>query len=132
MPNENQATNLLNIESLINNFNARLETLQKEAKEHKEMLASILDNDAEFQEASKEAAKLAKLKTIAKQKVIKQPETAKLQDKINDYLSQIKEVRVGLSDYLSQYVSLSGSSQIEGPDGVLRQIVYSAKLVKAK
>lgn len=132
MPNDNQATNLLNIESLINNFNARLETLQKEAKEHKEMLASILDNDAEFQEASKEAAKLAKLKTIAKQKVIKQPETAKLQDKINDYLSQIKEVRVGLSDYLSQYVSLSGSSQIEGPDGVLRQIVYSAKLVKAK
>lgn len=127
-----KATNLINIESLINSFNGRLETLQNELKQHKEMLASILDNDAEFQEISKEAQKLAKLKTIAKQKIIKEPETAKLQDKINDYQSQIKEIRVGLSDYLSQYVSLSGSSQIEGPDGVLRQIVYSAKLVKAK
>lgn len=132
MPNDNQTANLLNIESLINSFNARLDTLQTELKQHKEMLASLLDNDEEFQNTSKEAQKLAKLKTIAKQKVIKQPEAARVQDKINDYQSQIKEVRVGLSDYLSQYVSLSGSSQIEGPDGVLRQIVYTAKLVKAK
>lgn len=132
MPNDNQTANLINIESLINNFNSRLDSLQNELKQHKEMLSSLLDNDQEYQEASKEAQKLAKLKTIAKQKVIKQPEAARIQDKINDYQSQVKEVKVGLSDYLSQYVSLSGSSQIEGPDGVLRQIIYTAKLVKAK
>ena len=31
------------------------------------------------------------------------------------------------ADYLAQYVVLSGTNQIEGPDGVLRQIIYSAK-----
>ena len=43
---------------------------------------------------------------------------------------QVKELRVALSDYLAQYVNLSGSNQIEGPDGVTRQIIYTARLVK--
>ena len=78
----------------------------------------------------KEAAKTAKVKTLAKSKVLEHSEAKSVVEKIKDNQSQIKELKVALSDYLAQYVTLSGSNQIEGPDGVLRQIIYSAKLVK--
>ena len=130
--NENTAGNLLSIESLINNYNARFEEIQKEFKQHKEMMNGILENDDEFQTINEEASKQAKLKTIAKQKVLKQPEAAKLQDKIKEYQSQIREIKTALSDYLGQYVALAGTNQIEGPDGVVRQIIYTAKLIKLK
>lgn len=133
MPNENnQAQNLLSVESLINSYNLRYNDIQKEFKENKGMLNAILENDDEYQKTSEEAGKLAKLKTVAKQKILQQPEAARLQDKIKELQMQIREIKTALSDYLSQYVSLSGSREIEGPDGVLRQIIYSAKLVNSK
>lgn len=130
MPNENQAVTLLSIESMINNYNVRFDEIQKDFKEQKDMLNSLLENDDEYQTVSEEASKQAKLKTIAKQKVLKQPEVAKLQDKVKECQSQIREIKTALSDYLGQYVALAGTNQIEGPDGVVRQIVYTAKLIK--
>ncbi len=136
MPNENQnpnqVANLLNIENLINSSTARFDVLDKEYQEQKSMLDSILDSDVEYQEAAQEAKKLAKVKTIAKQKVMARPEAARLVDKIRDSQMQIKELKTAMSDYLAQFVILSGTNQIEGQDGVLRQIIYSAKLVKTK
>ncbi len=132
MSEQNQALNLINIESMITNYNTRFDEIQKEFKEHKEMLAGILENDDEYQTINEEATKQAKLKTIAKQKVLKQPEAAKLQDKLKEYQSQVREIKTALSDYLAQYVALSGTNQIEGPDGVVRQIIYTAKLVKLR
>ena len=112
---------------MITSYNARFDEIQKEFKEQKEMLAAILENDDEYQTINEEATKQAKLKTIAKQKALKAPEAAVLQDKIKEYQSQIREIKTALSDYLAQYVSLSGTNQIEGPDGVVRQIIYTAK-----
>lgn len=128
--NNNQTVNLLSIESLINSHDTRLDILQKELKTQKAMLADLLDNNDEYAKASEEASKLNKLKTLAKQKALKLPSAISLVDKIKDGQSQVKELRVALSDYLAQYVNLSGTNQIEGADGVIRQIVYSARLVK--
>jgi len=130
--NPNQVANLLNIENLINSSTARFDVLDKEYQEQKSMLDSILDSDIEYQETAQEAKKLAKVKTIAKQKVMARPEAARLVDKIRDSQMQIKELKTAMSDYLAQFVILSGTNQIEGPDGVLRQIIYTAKLVKTK
>jgi hypothetical protein len=132
MPDENQVKNLLNIESLINTANSRLSDLSYEAKEHQAMLDEILENDKEFQEIDKEAKKQAKLKSTARQKALNNPGAKSTIDKLKETRSQLKEVKIALSDYLSQYVSLSGTNQIEGPDGVVRQIIYTAKLVKSK
>lgn len=126
----NAAKNLINIESLVNSHDQRLDVLSKELRTHKAMLDGILDNDQEYRAAATEASKYSKLKTIAKQKVLKSSESVALVEKIKDYQAQVKELRVALSDYLAQYVTLSGSNQIEGTDGVLRTIVYTAKLVK--
>lgn len=136
MPNENQdsnqLSNLLNIENLINSSTARFDVLQKEYQEQKSQLDSILDSDIEYQEVAQEAKKQAKLKTIAKQKVMARPEAAHVVEKMKDAQTQIKELKTAMSDYLAQYVTLSGSNEIEGPDGVLRKIIYSAKLVNSK
>jgi phosphoglycolate phosphatase-like HAD superfamily hydrolase len=132
MPEENQAQNILNIESLINNASSHLDTLTREAQEQKSMIDALLENDAEYQEVEKEAKKQSKLKTIARQKSLNVPEAKSTLDKLKDTQIQIKEIKTAMSDYLAQYVSLSGTNQIEGPDGVLRQIIYIAKLVKSK
>jgi len=127
---QNLASNLISIESLVKSHDDRLVTLTKELRTNKEMLDSILDNDEEYRLSATEASKQAKLKTLAKQKVLKNPNSLALVEKIKDYQAQIKEIKVALSDYLAQYVTLSGTNQIEGSDGVLRTIVYTAKLVK--
>jgi hypothetical protein len=126
----NNATSLISIESLVKSHDDRLATLTKELKIQKEMLDNILDNNEEYRLCATEASKQAKLKMMAKQKVLNSPESLALVEKIKDYQAQIKELKVALSDYLAQYVTLSGSNQIEGSDGVLRTIVYSARLVK--
>jgi len=126
----NQAVTLLSIESLINSHDLKLAELQKELSIHKTMLSDLLENNEEYVKAAEEASKITKLKTIAKQKVLKTETAVATVEKITDSASQVKELRVALSDYLSQYVTLSGSNQFEGADGVTRQIVYSAKLVK--
>ena len=124
------AATLLNIENLIKSHDIKLNTLSEELKVQKEMLNDVLENDTAYQEASKESKKFAKQKTVAKAQVIARPEVKTIVEKVKDIQSQTKELKVALSDYLAQYVTLSGINQIEGEDGILRQIVMSAHLVK--
>lgn len=126
----NAAANLLSIENLIKSHDQRLDTLSKELRTQKEMLDGILDNDEEYRTSATEASKYIKLKSVARQKVLKRSESVALVEKIKDYQAQIKELKIALSDYLSQYVAISGINQIEGADGILRQIIYTARLVK--
>ena len=132
MPDENQVQNLLNIESLINTATVRLDEISKQLQEQKSMIDALLENNAEYQEIEKEAKKQAKLKNSAKQNVLSAPEAKSTLDKLKENQMQAKEFKIALSDYLAQYVALSGTNQIEGPDGVVRQIIYTAKLVKTK
>jgi|SRR3989339_140434 len=128
----NPTPDLINIENLIASHDAKLTTLSTQLKTEKGMLQNILDNDPEYSKLSEEANKLGKQRLVAKQKVLKQPNSISLLDKIKDYQSQIRELKVALSEYLTQYVQVAGTRQLEGPDGAIRQIIYTAKLVKAK
>ena len=132
MPDENQALNIINTESLINTASSRLNDLTYEVKEYKSMLDEILESDTEFQEIDKEAKKQAKLRAVARQKALNTPAAKTNIDKLKETQTQLREVKTALSDYLAQYVKISGSNQIEGPDGVVRRIIYTAKLVKSK
>jgi len=132
MPDENQALNIINTESLINTASSRLNDLTYEAKEYKAMLDEILESDTEFQEIDKESQKQSKLRAVARQKALNTPAAKTNIDKLKETKTQLREVKTALSDYLAQYVKISGSNQIEGPDGVVRLIIYTAKLVKTK
>ncbi|MGI5841580.1 MAG: hypothetical protein ACOX6N_05180, partial [Patescibacteria group bacterium] len=79
--NPSQAINIISIENLINNHNLKLNTLQSELKEHKQMLNSLLENNDEYQHLNEEALKAAKLKNLEKQKALKDPNAASLQEK---------------------------------------------------
>lgn len=128
--NSNTATNLLHIESLISSHDSRLSTLEKELHENKVMLDDLFNGDPEYLEANDAAKKASKVKTLAKNKVMQRSEAKSIDDKIKDFQMQIKELKVALSDYLSQYVTLSGTNTFTAPDGAVWQILYSARINK--
>ncbi|MFA6603149.1 MAG: hypothetical protein WCT01_05105 [Candidatus Shapirobacteria bacterium] len=128
----NTAQTIISLESLINSFDSRLESLTREMRTHKDMLVSYLDGQKEFAEAQTKAQSAAKEATIAKQRALKSSEAQPLIEKVKDYQIQIKEVKIALSDYLSQYITLSGTNQLNAPDGTTRSISISARLVKKK
>lgn len=132
MPEENQAQTIINIESLINTASSRIDELSRQLKEQKAMIDDLLLNNSQYQQVEEEAKKQTKLKTSSRQNLLNSPEAKPILEKIKDNQQQLKEFKIALSDYLAQYVKVSGSNQIEGPDGVVRQIIYTAKLVKSK
>ncbi len=123
---QNDALNLLSVENLILSHNSKIEEIKKELNQYKEMVDSILDGSPEYQEKNEAAKAVAKEKNAVKKQLLSTPEAVKLLVKVKENKDQIKEL---LSDYLKQYLQLSGENQIETPDGIIRQIVYTAKLV---
>ncbi len=134
MPNDttNQADTLLNIESLVKSYYQRLNSLTLEVRQLKEMMDSTLNNDSEYHENDLAAKKSTKLRTIARQKLLNVSANADLFDKIKDHQAQLRELKIGPSEYLTQYMALSGTNKIESVDGAILEIVTNAKLVKKK
>ncbi len=132
MTDTTQASTLINVESLIKSYYQKLNSLTQEFRQVKDMLQGTLDSDSEYHQMDLDAKKATKLKTIAKQKMMNISANADFQEKIKDYQQQLRELKVGLSDYLTQYVNLSGTNKIETVDGSLLEIVTNAKLVKKK
>lgn len=124
------ANNLLHIESLISSHDSKLQALSKELHENKAMLDDLFNGDAEYLEANDAAKKASKVKTLAKNKVMQRTEAKSLVDKVKDTQMQIKELKVALSDYLSQYVTLAGTNILTAPDGAIWEILYSAHINK--
>ena len=121
---------LVNMESLVKSHISQIDKLNEELKKLKEMLDDILANDSTYQEHLENAKEAAKVKTATKNQILKRPQAADLNEKIKSLKSQIKENQSSLSDYLQEYARLSGVNEIEGDDGEVREIVYTAKLVK--
>lgn len=133
-PNTDPATNdaalLLKIEEMIKNYISQIENLSGELTKYKDMIDDIFLNDQTFQEHDKVAKEAARIRSATKQQIMKRPDVADLASKLKDLRSERSELQSGLSDYLGEYQRLSGSNQIEGEDGQMREIVYVAKLVK--
>ncbi len=129
-PTPNQAEVLISMEGMIKNHISAIDKLQEEYKKLKEMLDDIFASDATYQQHLEQAKEAIKIKNATKQQILKQPQAADLDSKIKSLRSQIKENQASLSDYLGEYQRLSGVNEIEGEDGQVREIVYTAKLVK--
>lgn len=126
----NDAVLLVKIEEMIKTHMSQIGDLQEEATKYKDMLDDILANSEVYQEHDKAAKEAARIRSNTKKEILKRPDAADLSNKLKSLKSQQKELREGLSDYLREYQRLSGSNEIEGEDGEIRQIVYTAKLVK--
>lgn len=127
---ETPADMLTNLESTIKEHIASVDTAKGELKKLKEMLNDTFLNDSTYQEHDKAVKEATKIRTKTKSELLKQPAAAELNGKVRDMSSELKDLQNALSDYLREYQRLSGSNEIEGDDGEVREIVYTAKLVK--
>ena len=94
------------------------------------MLESNLENDPNYQEAAKQAKELSKKKLEEKARIIRQPEVEKIYADVKDGQGQLRTMRDTLSNHLQNYGKLSGTNQLEDEEGQVREIVYTAKVVK--
>jgi hypothetical protein len=126
----NQATVLLNLENLIKSHVGTIEKLKIDAKAQKEMLDDIFLNEPTFKEHEALAKEANKVKSQTRAQIMKRPNVQQLVEKIKSMQADVKDIQSALSDYLQEYQRLSGQSSIEDDDGEVRNIVYTARLVK--
>ncbi len=127
---ETPADMLVNLESTIKEHIASIDKSKGELKKLKEMLADTYQNDPTYKEHDKTVKEATKIRSKTKSELLKQPAAADLSAKVKELSGELKDFQAALSDYLREYMRLSGSSEIEGDDGEVRDIVYVAKLVK--
>lgn len=121
---------LVRIEEMIKTHISQIDSLQEEITKRRDMVNDIFTNEETFQEHDKVAKEAARIRNNTKKEIMKRPDVSELTTKLKDLKLEQKELRGGLSDYLREYQRLSGSNEIEGDDGEVREIVYSAKLVR--
>lgn len=120
----------LSVESLIKTLISRTARIKEDLKPAREMLTDLLNNNEAYQLAAGEAKEASKKKSSAKKEILSTPGGKMAQEKVNQLKSELDEAQEALSSYLADYQRLTGSNEIEGEDGELRQIVYVAKLVR--
>lgn len=126
----NAAQVLLDLEQLIKTHVANIDKGKAELKKQREMLTSALENDETYRLHNEEAKKTAKVKAQTKYQIMMQSQNKQLAEKVKSVAADIKEADGALSDYLREYQRMSGATEIETDDGVIREIVYVAKLIK--
>lgn len=132
MDDTNGATVLLELEATIKNHITLIDKNKAELKKQREMLESALLNDEAYRRHTEEAKKTAKTKALTKYQIMQLPANKVLADNVRDLATQTRELNSALSDYLREYMRISGTNEIETDDGEVREIVYVAKLVKKK
>ena len=127
---DNSALPTLEMEGLIKNHIASIDKLKDEAKQFKQMIEDVLLNDAVYKDHDQKAKEAAKIKGATKKQIMSQPAVASTVSKLKDTQARVKELSNALSEYLREYTRLTGTNEIEGLDGEVREIIFLAKVVK--
>ena len=123
---------LESLESLIRENLAKISKLSKELNLQKEMLDSVLQNDETYKQHEETAKAAQKVKTATKKEILKRSDVARVDEKVRNLATEIKEARESLNSYLPEYQRLSGTNEINDENGEPMEIVYVAKLVKRR
>lgn len=121
---------ITNLQNLINETLNRITTIGEEVKPLDEMISSVLENDEVFRKHVEAAKEAGKVKNATKAEIVKRPDVSNIFAKVKDKKSDLKEAKEALSEYLQEYSRLTGQRQFETPEGIVQEIVYSAKLVR--
>ncbi len=125
-----QATVVLSLEELIKTNITNMDKGRDELKKLKQMYDDAFSNNPTYRELDERAKDAGKAKAKTRGEISKQPSVADNANKIKQLSSDLKERQAALSDYLQEYQRLTGANEIEDEQGVLRDIVKTAKLVK--
>ena len=121
---------ITNLQNLINETLNRIYTIGEEVKPLDEMINSVLENDEVYRTHTEAAKEASKIKNTTKAEIMKRPDVSNIYSKVKDKKSDLKEAKESLSEYLQEYSRLTGQRQFETPEGLVQEIVYSAKLVR--
>lgn len=124
------ATDLVTVTNLIQSYISQIDRSAKELAAHKQMLQDAFLNDPTYREHEEKVKEAVKVRSATKMQILKQPTLAELAEKVKDMAQSVKDAKQSLSDYLQEYVRMTSSREIEDSEGELREIVYTAKLVK--
>jgi len=125
-----KAAQTVDLTGLINSHLHQIDNMQSQMGKYKEMLDSIFANDSTYQAHDAAVKEASRVRAATKKQILNQSQAADLQSKINDARAHVKELNSALSDYLQEYAKTTGLTSIETETGEVRQIVYTAKLVK--
>ncbi len=129
MDNQKTLSTITNLTGLINGHIAGLEREKENLGKLSEMLNDILANDTAYKEVSDKAKEVTKEKSKAKANVLAQTHPHDIAFKIKDSRIEIRQLSLELSNFLTEYQKLTGSSEFEGEDGEMRQIITTARVV---
>lgn len=129
-PSDASADTVIELEQMIKTNVTALDRNKTELKKLKEMLESAFLNDEPYRVAAEKTKEAAKEKGKAKMAVLENQATKQISEKVKDMTQENKELAQAQSEYLREYARLSGTNEIEGEDGEVREIIYVAKLVK--
>lgn len=123
-------TILTDLESLIKSHITGIDQRKTELKKLREMVNDALANDPTYQEHDKVAKEAAKVKSATKSQILKLPQNQTIVAKTHETVAEVKEMEEALSEYLREFGRISGANEIETDDGQVREIVFTAKLIK--
>jgi len=121
---------ITNLQDLINETLRSIDTLAEEVKPLDEMVTSVLENDDVYKNRAEEAKVSSKKKQATKSEILKRPDIANVYSKIKEKKADLKEAKESLSEYLQEFARLTGQRQFETSEGQVKEIVYTAKLIK--
>ncbi|MBI5613774.1 hypothetical protein HY947_02520 [Candidatus Gottesmanbacteria bacterium] len=130
IPAASDATVLLSIESLIKEHATAIDKGRTELKKYREMLESALLNDETYRIHSEKVKEAIKVKSATKSQIMQIPGNKTLSEKVKELAAGVKDAQNELSDYLREFLRISGTNEIEGEDGEIHEIVSTAKLIK--
>ena len=125
------ANDLVTITNLIQSYIAQIDRSSKELSANKQMLMDAFLNDPTYRQHERSVKETVKVRSATKMQILKQPTLSELSEKIKDIAASVKDAKQSLSDYLQEFARITGAREIEDSEGELREIVYTAKLVKA-
>lgn len=125
-----QAELVVSLTGLINSNLKEIDSLEEEMSKQKEMIDSVLANDATYKEHEEKAKEASRIKTNTKKEIFKRVDVKHVVEKLAELKENIADTREELSNYIQEYATASGQNYFEAEDGSIQEIVYIAKLRK--
>lgn len=121
---------MINLGNLINSNLTEIDKIEGDLANQKEMLDSVLENDATYKDHAERAKEASRIKSATKKEIFKRPDVSHVVVKLNELKDDIKNTKEELSQYVQEYARVSGQNYFEAADGSIQEIVYVAKLRK--
>ena len=115
--------------STIRNRIKMIEELEEENRASKELLKSVLENDATYTEAAREAKEALSKRKRIKDEICSQSENEKVVEDIKANKEEIDTLQEILSAELAEYYTKEKTDEIEDSSGAKRKFKITVKLL---